>query len=216
MPAAYPGANPVTLEFGFLNNMLVGRVGAFPSTASIFSGGNSWSPYTYVGINLNPAKGAVGSILWTNTVQAPAGNVTITQGPADPTANGGAGVFTEGYQQTMQWVGYSMATGQKLWGPTASQTAFDYYGTPAVPYVQGCAAYGKLYSSGLGGILYCYDLTTGHIVFTYGNGGEGNTTRAGFANAYGKYPTFINAIGNGIVYWLLLSTLSTHHSTKVH
>ena len=191
--------NPVTLQYAFLNNILIGHIGAFPSMAGMFSGA-SWSPYTYVGINLNPAKGAVGSILWTNTVQAPAGNVTVSQGPADPTANGGAGVFTEGYQQTMQWVGYSMATGQKLWGPTASQTSFDYYGTPAFPYVQGCAAYGKLYSSGLGGILYCYDLATGDIVFTYGNGGEGNSTISGFANAYGVYPTFINAIGNGVVY----------------
>ena len=65
----------------------------------------------------------------------------------------------------------------------------------------------NLYSSGFGGICYCYDITTGNLLWTYGNGGAGNSTRAGFQNAYGEYPTFINAIGNGIVY-----LVSTEHT----
>ena len=195
LPVAYPGASPLTLDWAFLNNMIIAHNGAMPAGPSLFTQA-SWTPYTYMAINLNPTKGAIGSTLWTNTVQPAPGNITVSIGAADATV----GVFTEGYQQTMQWVGYSMATGQKLWGPTASQTSFDYYGTPAFPYVQGCAAYGRLYSSGLGGILYCYDLTNGHIIFTYGNGGAGNSTNAGFQSAYGVYPTFINAIGNGVVY----------------
>jgi hypothetical protein len=195
-PNALFGGSPLTQEYAFLNNMLIGVNGALPSAGGMLGSVASWSPYTYVALNLNPSRGAIGSILWTNTLNPPTGNVSVTQGPADPTA----GVFTEAYQQTMQWVGYSMATGEKLWGPTPSQNAFDYYGTPAFPYVQGCAAYGNLYSSGFSGILYCYDMATGNLLYTYGNGGEGNSTRAGFQTAYGGYPTFINAIGNGIVY----------------
>ena len=198
----YPGATPLTVDNTFYNNMLICHNGNLPSSGGIF-GSPSWTPYTYYAINLNPAKGAIGSILWTNTVNPPAGNVSVLNGPADPTV----GVFTEATQQTMQWTGYSMATGQKVWGPTASQTAFDYYGTPAVPNVQGVAAYGKLYSSGFGGICYCYDLTNGNLLWTYGNGGPGNSTRAGFQNAYGDYPTFINAIGNGVVH-----LVSTEHT----
>ncbi len=91
-------------------------------------------------------------------LQAPAGNITVEPGPADITANGGHGVFTEAYKETMQWVGYSMSTGQKLWGPTASMAALDYYGNPAIPIIGGVAANGKLYSTGYAGILYCLGL----------------------------------------------------------
>jgi hypothetical protein len=179
-----------SIVYAYFGNMLICENGAMPSS------GASSSPYTYFAINLNATKGEIGSILWTKTVQPPTANVTVTSGPADPTA----GVFTEGYQQTMRWVGYSMSTGEKLWGPTDSQNPLDYYGTPAFPYVQGCGAYGNLYSSGFGGILYTYDMKTGKLLWTYGNGGEGNSTRSGFYNTLGGYPTFINAIGNGVIY----------------
>ncbi|MGD0071130.1 MAG: hypothetical protein ABSB71_06210 [Candidatus Bathyarchaeia archaeon] len=188
-----------TIDYAFFNNMLICQTGAQPSS------GASSSPYTYFALNLNATKGAIGSVLWTNTVQPPVANVSVTIGPADPTA----GVFTEAYQQTMQWVGYSMSTGKPIWGPTPSQNAFDYYGTPAFPYVQGVGAYGKLYSSGFGGILYTYDMATGNLLWTYGNGGAGNSTRAGFYNAYGEYPTFINAIGNGVIY-----LITTEHTVE--
>jgi len=188
-----------SILYAYYGNMLICRNGSMPTS------GSSSSAYTYFGVNLNASKGAIGSILWTNTVSPPTANVTVTQGPADPTA----GVFTEAYQQTMQWVGYSMATGKQIWGPTASQTSFDYYGTPAFPYVQGCGAYGKLYSSGFGGILYTYDMATGKLLWTYGNGGAGNSTISGFYNAEGVYPTFINAIGNGVIY-----LVTTEHTVE--
>ena len=39
----------------------------------------------------------------------------------------------------MQWVGYNLDTGEKLWGPTASQSAFDYYGNPGTTTLLGVA-----------------------------------------------------------------------------
>jgi hypothetical protein len=77
---------------------------------------------------------------------------------------------------------------------------FDYYGSPSAGTITDQLAYGKLYSSGYGGVLYCYDLTTGNIIWTYGNGGPGNSTYAGLNTPYGDYPTFINAVGNGVLY----------------
>ena len=59
-------------------------------------------------------------------------------------------------------------------------------------------AYGKLYSSAYAGILYCYDLQTGQKLWTYGNGGEGNSTFGGLGVYYNRFPTFINAIGDGV------------------
>jgi hypothetical protein len=42
-------------------------------------------------------------------------------------------------------------------------------------------------------------MATGKVLWTYGNGGEGNSTSSGF-EVPGPYPTFINAIGKGVVY----------------
>jgi hypothetical protein len=43
-------------------------------------------------------------------------------------------------------------------------------------------------------------MSTGNVLWTYGNGGvPGNDTNSGF-QVPGPYPTFINAIGNGVIY----------------
>jgi hypothetical protein len=190
----------------FTNNMLIGMSGSYPGVASAFGGGGS-APYTYFAVNLNATKGAVGSILWTNSVQAPAGNVTVSYAGADPVT----GVFAETYKETMQRVGFNMATGQKMWGPIGDQVAFQYYSTTGYYSggLGGCVlAYGKLYSAGYGGIIYTYDLRTGNLLWTYGNGGEGNSTSMGYG-VRGNYPTTIYAIGNGIVY-----TITTEHTVQ--
>ena len=41
---------------------------------------------------------------------------------------------------------------------------------------------------------------TGKLLWTYGNGGEGNTTYAGYNVDYGDYPTCIQTIAGGVVY----------------
>ena len=192
------GVNPVTTIATFAGNMLICRNGSLPA-APQSAVTYSWTPYTYFAVNLNASKGAIGNILWMNTLNPPTGNLTVQQGLADPTANGGTGVFVESYKETMQWIGYSMATGAKLWGPTASQTALDYYGAPYYPFLAGQLAYGRLYSAAMGGIVYSYDLSNGQLLWTFGNGGLGNTTNSGFETP-GNYPLFINAVGNGVVY----------------
>jgi outer membrane protein assembly factor BamB len=127
------------------------------------------------------------------TYNVPPGNITVSFGGADPTV----GVFVENYKETMNWAGYSMTTGAKLWGPTASQTALDFYGQEG--FLAGQVAYGNLYTTGYAGIVYCYDLKTGNLLWTYGNGGAGNSTQSYF-QVPGNFPTYINAVGNGIIY----------------
>jgi hypothetical protein len=100
-----------------------------------------------------------------------------------------------------------MATGQKLW-ESEPQADLDYYSTPAAGWDPDIAIYGRLYSSGFSGTLYCYDLATGKIIWTYGNGGPGNSTNSGL-EVPGRYPTSINAIGNGIIY-----TVSVEHTVN--
>jgi hypothetical protein len=49
---------------------------------------------------------------------------------------------------------------------------------------------------------------TGQLLWSYGNGGEGNSTNSGFA-VPGHYPIAINAIANGIIY-----TVTTEHTIQ--
>ena len=66
-----------------------------------------------------------------------------------------------------------------------------------------------MYVSAYAGILYCYDTKTGDLLWTYGNGGEGNSTDSGLETPFAHYPTFVNAIGSGIVY-----TVTTEHTPE--
>jgi hypothetical protein len=190
------GTNPVTILAAFTGNMMLCRNGSLPSGFEASNTGYPQLPYTYFAVNLNASRGAIGTILWMQTYNPPAGNLTISYGGADPTV----GVFVESFGETMQWVGFSLTTGQQIWGPTASQNAFDYYGNPMYPYLVGQVAYGNLYSSGFGGICYCYNLANGNLKWTYGNDEEGNSTKAGMNTFYGEYPTYINAVANGVLY----------------
>jgi FOG: WD40-like repeat len=169
------------------DDMMILRSGALPSFST-------QTQYTYYAISLK--SGSIGNLLWKQTYNPPAGNVTVLQGPAD-TVNR---VFVEAYKETSNFVGYSMDTGVKLWGPTPSQAALDYYGNAGTAGVGAQAAYGKLYSIGYSGILYCYDSKTGNLLWTYGNGGTGNSTSSGFETGQGTYPAIIGAVGNGIIY----------------
>jgi hypothetical protein len=187
-----------TIENAFYNDMAIIEAGTMPNAGNNVFGSPTWTPYTYVGINLNPTSGTIGAKLWTNTVNAPDGNLTVSYDGADPTANGGAGVFVEYYTETMQYVGYSMSTGQRIWGPTEPQAALNFFATGWTG--QGpTVAYGNLYIGGMSGIIYCYSLTNGSLLWTYGNGGAGNSTSAGL-NWARNYPTYISAIANGVVY----------------
>jgi len=188
MPAA--GTNPVTVVAANTGDVMLCRNGSLPTGYSATSTGYPQLPWTMFSVNLNASRGAIGSILWMKNYDPPTGNMTVSAGGVDWQNR----VFTFSYKDTMQWVGYSLDNGNMLWGPTPSQAPFDYYSLSSL------LAYGNLYCSSYSGILYCYNDLTGKIVFTYGNGGEGNSTNAGLNVFYGDYPTMIESIANGIVY----------------
>jgi len=178
--------------------------GTLPSGGSPAAFGRlSGTPYTYFALNLNASKGILGTRLWTNTLQPPAGNITVFWAGANQADR----VFVESHKETSQWVAYNLDTGAKMWGPIGDEAALDYYGNDFGGVPCGQLAYGKLYYSGFGGIVYAYDVKNGNLLWTYGNGGTGNSTNAGLYTGYGVYPTFITAIGNGIIY-----TETTEHT----
>ena len=194
--------SPHTVIAAYYNDIMLCYNGSLPSggAAAAFGRSPSTAPYTYFAVNLDESKGTVGSALWWNTLDAPAGNITVFSSGVDPTA----GVFIEEYKESVKWVGYNLRTGQKIWGPIGDQTSFDYYGNDFGGVLNGQLAYGRLYSSGFAGITYCYNATTGDLLWTHGNGGEGNSTSGGYQLAYGSYPTGIYAIGNGIIYTIVI------------
>jgi len=61
--------------------------------------------------------------------------------------------------------GFSVTTGKYLWA-TSSEFYSDMYGWGNAEHTW-YYAYGKLYSVGVGGILYAYDLSTGKTAWTY-------------------------------------------------
>jgi outer membrane protein assembly factor BamB len=187
-----------TVVAAYGNDIMLCYEGLLPGgdSPSGFGRPISDAPYTYFAVNLNASKGAVGSVLWQKTYDAPPGGITVFVSGADPKAN----VFVESYKETGQWVGYNLRTGDRMWTTHADIHALDYYGNDFGGSSVAYLAYGNLYYSGHAGIIYCYDTTNGDLLWTYGNGGEGNSTSAGAQMAYGRYPTMIEAIGNGVVY----------------
>jgi len=187
--------------FAIQNDLLLGYCGFLPSTGTDFMGSGtnlvSSSPYTYFELNIDQGTPtSLGSLIWSNTVDPPANNITVNFAGVDTVNH----VFVENWRETNQFVGYSLDTGARLWGPTVAQADLDYYGSPASGSISNTFAYGKMYSSAYAGIVYCYDTKTGNILWTYGNGGEGNNTNSGVETPFSHFPTFVNAIGQGVVY----------------
>ena len=96
-------------------------------------------------------------LLYNTTWQPPTGMYTISFGVASLEDN----VFTLSMKETRQSYGFSLDSGAQIWGPTESRVPLDIYG------VRSAVAYGNLYSSGMGGVVYCYNLTTGELKWSY-------------------------------------------------
>ena len=191
------GSLPITVVGAIQGNVLLAYSGNLPSLGADFMGTQSDTPYTYFTLNIDQSTpSSLGTVIWHQTETPPPNNVTVLEAGIDPVNR----VFVENWRETQQYVGYSLDTGAKLWGPTVPQVDLDYYGSPASGSLANAFAYGKMYSSAYGGIVYCYSTKTGDILWTYGNGGEGNTTNSGVETPFSHYPTFINAIGNDVVY----------------
>lgn len=183
-----------------LGNMLLLVQGSFGTHPNDINALSSASPANITAISLNPAT--MGKILWTQSYPQPQDDNSRALAAWDP-ANG---VFVFEDTESMTHYGYSLSNGALLWGPvavpTGPSTDWNY-----ISQVHDQIAYGNLYWCGYAGFLYCFNDVTGDLLWTYGNGGVGNSTNSGFVTPYGFYPVFIVAIADGKVY-----TESTEHS----
>lgn len=190
----------------YYDNIMICRNGSYPNLSGVtqnVSGTISLTSanWTYFAIDLNRSHHTFGQILWTSPTYTSLQDKTIGYAGSEPTAK----VFVELCKETTQFTGYSMETGKKLW-TTEPLSDMDYFGNPSFPFAAAQMAYGKLYSLNYAGLLYCFDLGDGSLVWTYGNGGERNSTQSGLQMP-GYYPGFIMGVGDDIVY-----IGATHHT----
>ncbi len=212
VPITYKGQNwtsRFTVVEAYYNDIMLCYNGTLPSTGtSFFFGGTpSQDPYTYFAVSLNKTAGTYGQVQWMNTVNPDDLDLeaTIIQAGVDPVNR----VFVENVREMNCFVAYNLDTGARIWNTVDyPQPAMDYYGSPASASLSNMFAYGKMYSSGYAGIVFCYDTTDGSLLWTYGNGGLGNSTDGGVVLP-GNYPTFVNGYANGLIY-----TVTTEHTIQ--
>ncbi|MGD0406002.1 MAG: hypothetical protein ABSB10_05050 [Candidatus Bathyarchaeia archaeon] len=201
------------------NDYMICRNGSYPTISGVTQNVSNVisltsANWTYCKVNLNPDRGTVGSIIWWSPTFTHLQSETITFGGFDPTAQ----VLIEVSKETQNIWGYSTkdADGGKLIWETNSVNALqqqditplDYFGEPYYPYFATQTAYGNVYGIAYGGILYCYNLTTGIRTWSNGNGHTpGNNTDTG-TQVPGYFPQLLNAVGNGVIY-----TLASQHTT---
>jgi len=171
------------------NDIILGTSSTF--TAFIAYGAGTPNPYTIWAISDKPESR--GQLLWIKNYTAPGNDITrsFSIAPIDPVNR----VFFMRDMETMSWLGYSLDSGDLLWGPkTGNVRAYSYFGSGLGAGPIGFPAYGNLYTQGFGGELACYDGKTGKVLWVY------NNTNSGDETAWGNYPIFIGAISDGKVY----------------
>jgi hypothetical protein len=192
--------NPTVLG-AIYDRYMICRTGSYPSLTgqTNLDGSLVNANYTYFKVDIQRGSPTFGQIVWSKDFHVPMDR-TITFGGIDPTVD----VLAEGIKETRNFNLYNLDDGSLI-TTTESQSPLDYFGNPIYPYIASQLAFGKLYSYAFGGILYCYDLTTGDLEWSYGNGGvPGNDTNSG-TQAPGYYPGFIQAVGghsldDGVLY----------------
>jgi outer membrane protein assembly factor BamB len=148
IPLGLPGS----VRVAFYNDRLIGSH-------------NNQTEVTIWGINLK--EGQEGTLMFKSTWAAPSewieGNLEFAG------RSGGWVAFSQedkvgvlSIKETRTHYGFSLETGKYLWGPTPSQNYLD-------QYFGDCKfiAYGNFYSANVGGIVYCYDVKTGALLWTY-------------------------------------------------
>jgi outer membrane protein assembly factor BamB len=193
LPTLDPGSWRV--DRANLDDMLLMVEGSFGAHPAVIGATPSTEGANVTAISLEP--GNVGRILWTKHYDPAPNDVTRAICNWDPEV----GVFIMHDKETRVHWGFSLENGNQIWGPTEPANDYTYFRN--LPTV----AYHKIYFAGYGGIVYCHDTATGELLWTYGNGGEGNSTFSGLETAWGHYPVFIDVVADGKIY---LST--TEHS----
>jgi len=112
-------------------------------------------------------EGKEGTILFSETWNAPsawdAGNIQI-EFNAVSLEDGAAVIWTK---DNLEYYAFSTNTGKYMWGPAEPEYYMNYYGWTELGERPPFIWEGKLYSTGAGGYIYCYNLTDGKVIWDY-------------------------------------------------
>jgi outer membrane protein assembly factor BamB len=155
-------------------------------------------------LDLRP--GHEGELLFNSTWNPPPGDLSITWGTR---YNGAPSleekVYTLYARETRQHYGFSLDTGQQIWGPTPSQDYMDFIG------VSNIIAEGKLFSTRMAGHLVCYDVTDGTVLWTYE--ATDPYSEMNWANNWPIRPLIVT---DGKIYYVMLFTLQLILNLEEH
>ncbi|MCW4023338.1 MAG: hypothetical protein NWF02_09290 [Candidatus Bathyarchaeota archaeon] len=110
-------------------------------------------------VSLEP--GHEGDLIFQNTWSAPAAWASSNLDIGFATGSIEDETYVIWVKETRRYYGFDINTGEYLWVTNSEHYMDSYAGTNRV------IAYGKLFSVGYAGIVYCYDITTGDIEWTY-------------------------------------------------
>jgi hypothetical protein len=162
--------------------------------------GNLWT------LNLDPAKGPIGSLLSNITFTPPVASSNLSYAGSRPgmmfeSISVDDGVFIFRQDLTRQYWGFSLETGQQLW-ESKPESQMQFYGLSSA---DDTGIYeGKFFSYGYGGEVTAYDIKTGEVVWKY------VAVEQGFESPYGNYPVGIATVCDGKLYL----TTSEHSATQ--
>ncbi|PVX25399.1 MAG: hypothetical protein CW716_08070, partial [Candidatus Bathyarchaeum sp.] len=195
-----PGSSSPSIVSVIPGDLILGRSSSLTTTSS-WRGTDD--PFTIWALNLDESRGEIGELYWIRDYHAPAGNMTqmFNYQPIDPVSR----AFQMTIFETGQRLGYSLDTGELLWGPVmtpyndAEGNAYQYFSSRA-----GQIAYGNLYVGGYGGVTTAISMEDGEILWTF------NDTGSGYETPWGRYPNHISMFADGKVY-----TFSGEHSPNI-
>jgi len=127
---------------------------------------------TLWGLNLNASNGAIGELLFNNTWEAfdywTELNLTLGQFGTNWVGTSFEDkVLILWAKETRQHFAFSLETGDFLWGPSDPYTDNQYYldALDDSSANSRAIAYGRFYSASVGGIVYCYDIQNGSLLW---------------------------------------------------
>ena len=131
-------------------------------------GSTSTEEVTIAGLSLE--AGDEGDLLFNETYDAPSywkdANVTVAGAMGGIVASSlEDGAVVVYLRETREHYGFSTETGEYLWGPTPSEHYLN--ALEDSPSNVRHIAYGNFYSASIGGEVYCYDVQTGDLKWTY-------------------------------------------------
>ena len=121
------------------------------------------NPITFWALSIEPDS--AGTLLYKETWQPPSGNLTMLPASVGHEDH----VFTVTAKDTRNLYGFSTDTGKKLWGPSVTQPYLDIYTLGEERAISRAIliAEGKVFSCGMGGVLYVLDAQTGELLWNY-------------------------------------------------